>query len=69
MYFRYLICCSLMIIVLPNLNEGIQIVGFLKEIEEQTQNILSSRNEKEKNTRSMGYILYNSNTNALLGIT
>lgn len=58
-----------MIIVLPNLNEGIQIVGFLKEIEEQTQNILSSRNEKEKNTRSMGYILYNSNTNALLGIT
>ena len=30
----YLVPCTLMIKVLPNLDEGIQIVGFLKDIEQ-----------------------------------
>lgn len=30
---NYLVPCTLMIKVLPNLDEGIQIVGFLKDIE------------------------------------
>lgn len=29
----YLVACSLMIKILPNLDEGIQIIGFLKDIE------------------------------------
>lgn len=50
----YLVPCTLMIKVLPNLEEGIQIVGFLKDIE-------YIKNEVENEDR-VHYIVYNANT-------
>jgi hypothetical protein len=53
-----------MIKVLPNLRDGIQIVGFLKEIDEQ------KNGEEEADTDlHFHYIIYNANTNVVLGVT
>lgn len=48
-----------MIKVLPNLDEGIQIVGFLKEMENQTSQIKSGLDTEEK----IHYMIYRADNN------
>ncbi|EGR33954.1 PAS domain S-box family protein, partial [Ichthyophthirius multifiliis] len=47
----YIIPCILMVKVLPNLNEGIQIVGFFKDIQQEKIN-------NQENQYNMHYIIY-----------
>ncbi|KAM3130308.1 hypothetical protein pb186bvf_017604 [Paramecium bursaria] len=61
----YLVPCTLMIKVLPNLDEGIQIVGFLKDIEQGSQYM---RQEQDVDAE-VHYIIVNANNWAILGIT
>lgn len=62
---QYLIPCSLMIKVLPNLDEGIQIVGFLKEIDIQQSQQKQGYDQEEK----AHYMIYNVISGAVLGVT
>lgn len=61
----YLVPCTLMIKVLPNLDEGIQIVGFLKDIE-QNQNMLKSQFEGDEKVH---YMMYDQTKETILGVT
>ncbi|CAD8089671.1 unnamed protein product [Paramecium primaurelia] len=62
---NYLVPCTLMIKVLPNLDEGIQIVGFLKDIEPGSSYL---RSEQEID-QEWHFIIINVNSQAILGIT
>lgn len=55
---NYLVPCTLMIKVLPNLDEGIQIVGFLKDIEIGSSYL---RNEQDID-QEWHFIIININT-------
>ena len=55
-----------MIKVLPNLEEGIQIVGFLKEADNSQQNMLKSQFESEEKVH---YMIYNAVTESIMGVT
>ena len=61
----YLVPCTLMIKVLPNLDEGIQIVGFLKDID-QSQNLLKSQFDAEEKVH---YMIYNATSETIMGVT
>jgi len=75
----YLVPCTLMIKVLPNLSEGIRIVGFLREVEgndaENETNKMNQQdndNEDEKGTENdqkAHYIMYDGETAIIYGIT
>lgn len=54
-----------MIKVLPNLTEGIQIVGFLKDIDENTIKLQTGEDIEVR----MHYIIYNANTYVIMGVT
>lgn len=62
---QYLVPCSLMTKVLPNLDEGIQIVGFLKDIDVQLQGQKQGFEQEERTH----YMLYNAQTEVVLGVT
>ncbi|KAL4478284.1 hypothetical protein ABPG72_016596 [Tetrahymena utriculariae] len=51
----FLVPCTLMIKVLPNLSEGIQIVGFLKDIEAANSILKTSSNEQDEKVHYMIY--------------
>ncbi|EAR98621.2 PAS domain S-box protein (macronuclear) [Tetrahymena thermophila SB210] len=51
----FLVPCTLMIKVLPNLSEGIQIVGFLKDIEAANSILKTSNNEQDEKVHYMIY--------------
>jgi len=59
---NYVVPCTLMIKILPNLDEGIKIVGFIKEIE-------SNGNAEFDVDEQVHYILYGGENNAVFGIT
>lgn len=50
----YLVPCTLMIKILPNLEEGVKIVGFLKEIETE---VSSSKTVDFENEDIVGYLI------------
>lgn len=60
----YLVACTLMIKVLPNLDEGIQIVGFLKDLE--VGNAMLKDMEKDEKVH---YMIYNANSLVIMGVT
>ncbi|KAL4450352.1 hypothetical protein ABPG74_009058 [Tetrahymena malaccensis] len=51
----FLVPCTLMIKVLPNLSEGIQIVGFLKDIEAANSILKTSSNDQDEKVHYMIY--------------
>lgn len=61
----YLVPCTLMIKILPNLDEGIQIVGFLKDVESGTSYLKSDFDSDDK----VHYLIYGSETGMVHGIT
>ena len=61
----YLVPCTLMIKVLPNLNEGIQIVGFLKDIDSAASFM---KTEYDANER-IHYMIYNGESGVIQGVT
>lgn len=61
----YLVPCTLMVKILPNLDEGISIVGFLKDIELGNAFI---RNEPDSE-ETIYYIMYGGENNIVQGIT
>ena len=54
-----------MIKVLPNLDEGIQIVGFLKDVEQGGSYMKQEMETDEK----VHYIVYNGNSYVIMGVT
>jgi len=58
----YLVPCSLMIKVYPNLDEGIRVIGFLRKIEYHHSGHRSKKNEEEAHNNSLKV---NYNFNAL----
>ncbi|EAR83935.1 PAS domain S-box protein (macronuclear) [Tetrahymena thermophila SB210] len=59
----YIVPCTLMIKVLPNLDDGIQIVGFLKEIENQD---IKSQLDREE---VVHYLIYRDDNQQIQGIS
>lgn len=51
--------------ILPNLDEGIQIVGFLKDLDTGQQTMKTGMEQEEKTH----YMLYNAQTEVVLGVT
>ena len=62
----YVVPCSLMIKVLPNLDEGIRLVGFLKDLDKEGAFAKGSDMEMEEKVH---YIMYSGETLAIHGIT
>lgn len=63
----YLVPCTLMIKVLPNLDDGIQIVGFLKDIDNnQATNMLKSQFESDEKVH---YLIYRADNEVIQGVT
>ena len=65
----YIIPCTILIKVIPNLDEGIQIIGFLKEIEIKSMNTRSILNGEDNAEESINYIIYSPDTGLIHGIT
>ena len=61
----YIVPCSLMVKILPNLEDGIKIVGFLKDIEAGTTFM---RNDVETDEK-VHYIMYGGESGEVFGIT
>lgn len=61
----YLVPCTLMVKILPNLEEGIKIVGFLKDIETGTSYMKNDFDTEEK----VHYIMYGGENELVHGIT
>jgi hypothetical protein len=62
----YVVPCTLMIKVLPNLDEGIRMVGFLKDIEKDSSVM---KNAEFDSDEKVHYILYSGDTGVIHGIT
>lgn len=62
----YIVPCSLMIKVLPNLDEGIRLVGFLKDVDKDGSFAKGSDFETEEKVH---HIMYSGDTGAIHGIT
>ena len=62
----YIVPCSLMIKVLPNLDEGIRLVGFLKDVDKDGTFAKGSEFETEERVH---HIMYSGDTGAIHGIT
>jgi len=62
----YMVPCSLMIKVLPNLDDGIRLVGFLKEIEKDSHFVKELAFDTDK---PVHYIMYSTETGLINGVT
>lgn len=62
----YIVPCSLMIKILPNLDEGIRLVGFLKDIEKETGMMKNAEFDSEEQVH---YLIYAGDTGTIHGIT
>jgi len=62
----YIVPCTLMIKVLPNLDEGIRLVGFLKDIEKDSGLLKNADFDSEEQVH---YLIYSGDTGAIHGIT
>lgn len=67
---QFLVPCSLMIKVLPNLEEGIQIVGFLKDIDTNYNTSKPSSQEQEQE-EAVHYMIYRTDNDSFImqGVT
>ncbi|EGR33302.1 PAS domain S-box family protein [Ichthyophthirius multifiliis] len=61
---QYLVPCTLMIKILPNLDEGITIVGFIKDVENNTNN-----NNIQLSEEKVHYMIYRTDNDAIQGIS
>lgn len=62
----YIVPCSLMVKVLPNLDEGLKVVGFLKDIE---PTICFDQSSIDPNEERVHYIIYGEDDRKIYGIT
>lgn len=62
----YMVPCSLMIKVLPNLDEGIRLVGFLKEVQQSFDPLKLGENDIDERVH---YIMFSPDTGVIHGIT
>lgn len=61
----YIVPCTLMVKILPNLDEGIKVVGFLKDVDAGSTYIKSDFESEEK----VHYIMYGGSNDVIQGIT
>ncbi|EGR31396.1 PAS domain S-box family protein [Ichthyophthirius multifiliis] len=64
---KFLVPCTIMIKILPNLDEGITIVGFLKDIQSNNNMIKNTMNQTAN--ENYHYLIYRTDNHVLQGIT
>jgi len=63
----YIVPCTLMAKILPNLSDGLKLVGFLQEIDGDTNNNKEQDGETEE--EEAHYVMYDGNTGIIHGVT